>query len=254
MKAFIKWCIIICLVYLIAGCGGSDEPLYQGLPLKTWVKRLEAPETEIRVDALKVIADIGKPARPAKRYVRDVARNDPSTEVRLLAIEALEAMDVPAVEFQNFLDSYYAPIIPDSEEYFDDFERDVSDEDDLLEHASGDDDLAFLRAFEEDRLDSVTSRLSEPMPKDSAEFIRWFTNHQSEEVLNLTNQLNNPKMLAKLLEVGSVIEREFAARKLIEIVGDDPKIIEALEKASNDSIDTIRQAAEEALQKWLPEE
>ena len=78
MKAFIKWCIIICLVYLILGCGGGDKPLYQGLPLKTWVERLEAPEPEIRVDALKVIADIGKPARPAETYVRDAARNDPS--------------------------------------------------------------------------------------------------------------------------------------------------------------------------------
>ncbi len=253
MRTFTIFCAAMFVTALIAGCGEPKEPLYQGLPLKVWVKRLEAPEPEIRADALEVIADVGNPARAAEQYVRNLARNDPSTEVRMLAIKALEAMDVPVVEFQDFLDAYYAPIIPDSEEYFDDMAKNDEDEE-LNEKISGDDDLSYLKAFEENKLDSMASRLSDMMPKDSAEYQEWLEERQAGEVLNLLNQLSNPKMLAKILEIGNAVEREFAARRLGEIPGDDPDIIEALEKASNDTVDIIRQAAEEALHRWMPEE
>ena len=242
--------LIFLTVVFVCGCGGEKKPLYQGLPLKTWVDRLESGEPEIRADALKVIADIGRSARVAEDNVRKLARNDPSIKVRLNAIEALEAMGASTVEFLEFIDSYYKPIIPIGDEETVDLDEEISTEDELSEKIDTEDDLAYLRALEEGTLDTIQEKTFSVMPRDSADYEVWLRERIHEEVQDMMNKLSNPTMLAAMLEFGGDLEREYAACKLAELSGDNPEIIEALEKAEDDPLEEVRQAAEKALENW----
>ncbi|MDP8240686.1 MAG: HEAT repeat domain-containing protein [Candidatus Hatepunaea meridiana] len=243
------------IILLLLSCGKPSEPLYEGMPLKTWVKRLESPEREVREDALKVITKIGKPAIATEPYLRKIANNDPSSEIRVRAIEALEKMDLPVVEYQTFLEEYNSPIIPVSEEdELKELAREIEGEDqDLLRHASGDDDLEYLKAWGEGTLGKERHGDTIKMPKDSAEFAKWLQDRKGEAVDNLLNQLKNPKMLALLLKMGNKVERNFAALRLGQLEGEDNDILEALQQALGDSSDQVSEAAEEAIKKWMPE-
>ncbi|NQT33557.1 hypothetical protein HQ587_00095 [bacterium] len=252
MTKCIKYLIALIIICMIFGCGGAENRTYEGLPLKTWVERLESPEKETRLDALSVIKGIGKPAIAAEPYVRKLARYDPSPAVMLSAIETLETFKVTVVEFQEFLDDYYSPIIPAGEQdELDLFENETEefDDDDILEHISGADDLAYLKELMEGSLDSGERADSNIMPRDSAGYADWMGRHRSEAIDNLLNQLNNPDMLALMLEFGEDIEREFAARQLSELDLENPKINEAIEKALEDPNDSVRVIAERALKK-----
>ncbi len=256
MTKCIKYLIALIVFYMISGCGGTEEKTYEGLPLKTWVERLESQEKEIRLDALSVIRNIGKPAIAAEPYVRKLARFDSSPDVRLSAIETLEMFEVTVVEFQEFLDDYYSPIIPTSEQdELDLLENEIEDfeDDDILKHISGGDDLAYLKELMEDSLDGRDKADSNIMPRDSAGYAEWISKHRSEAIANLLNQLKNPEMLALMLEFGDDIDREFAADRLSELSFENPRIIEAIEKALEDPNDSVRIAAEKALKKLIPE-
>jgi len=243
------------IILLLLSCGKPSEPLYEGLPLKTWVKQLESPEREVREDALKVITKIGKQAIPTEPYLRKIANNDPSPEIRMQAIDALETMDLPVVEFQTFLEEYNSPIIPISEEdELKELAREIEGEDeDMLRHASGGDDLKYLKAWSEGTLDQQRLGDTIKMPKDSVEFAKWLQDRKGEAVGNLLNQLKNPKMLALLLKMGNKVERNFAALRLGQLEGKDDDILESLQQALGDSSDQVSKAAEEAIKKWMPE-
>jgi len=247
--------ILICLSFTIiaGGCGGKKEELYQGLPLKTWVKRLNSPESEIRADALNVIAGIGEQARPAEAQVRKVARSDPSIQVRLLAIDALEAMGEPISEFYEFIEDYNKPIIPTEEEELSSLDEEMSTEDEMTAKIAEEDDLELLKAFVEGKTDSINRSETSLMPTDSAEFEEWVRQKISNEALNMINKLSNPTMLAELLSSGSDLEREFAARRLAELSGDNPDVVTALEKALEDPKEEVQRAAAQALKTWQSE-
>ena len=256
MAKCIKYLIALVIIWVISGCGGAEKRTYEGLPLKTWVERLESPESEIRLDALSVIKGVGKPAIAAEPYVRKLARYDPSPAVRLSAFETLETFGVPVVEFQGFLDDYYSPIIPASEQdELDILENEIeeSEDDDILKHISGEDDMAYLKELMEGSISGGDRADSNIMPRDSAGYAEWIGRHRSEAIDNLLNQLKNPEMLALMLEFGEDIEREFAARRLSELSFENPGIIEAIEKALEDPNDSVRIAAEKALKKLVTE-
>jgi len=230
---------------LVLGCAKPEEPLYQGLTLKTWVERLESSEPEVRADAVKVIQGIGLSARPAENSIRQIARNDPYPDVRILAVEALEAMGASTLEFQNLLEAYHAPVIPEEEE----LPEFMDEEAELLEHISGADDIAFLQAIIEYRAD--TGRLDTTMvPTDSAELAQWIEERRSDAISGLLHQIENPTVLALILEAGNLIERQFAARMLADMEGEDSRIIQALERAVDDPDSLVRSAAFEALKRW----
>ena len=257
MEKCIKYLSALIFICMISGCGGAETRTYEGLPLKKWVERLESPEKEIRLDALSVIKGIGKEAIATEPHVRKLARFDSSPDVRLSAIETLETFDVTVVEFQEFLDDYYSPIIPTNEQdeldllesEFDDVDEDV----DIFKHISGADDLAFLKELMEGSPDSRDRADSNIMPRDSAGYAEWIGKHRGDAISNLLNQLKNPDMLALMLEFGDDTEREFAAGQLSELNIENPDIIEAIEKALEDPNDSVRIAAQRALKKLLPE-
>lgn len=234
---------------LLLGCKGK-EPIYQGLPLKIWVMRLDAPEKEVRLDAIKVIAEIGEPAISAEPFLRQIARKDASLEVRIHAVEALDAINASTTEFQAFVDEYYAPIIPEDE--LQELEEELpADEDEDITASYDGDDLEYLQGLETGIFDEL-ARESTMIPLDSAELTEWIEKHQGTAINNVINQLRNPKVLALLLGSGDDSEKLFAAKQLAEIEGIDTQVFEALKKASNDPL--LKDFVEEALENWEPGE
>jgi len=246
---YIKYLIILTL---LLGCKGKDNQVYQGLPLKTWIIRLDAPEKEIRIDAMKVIAEIGEPAISAEPYLRMIARKDPSTEIRINAIMSLEAINAATAEFQDFIDEYHAPLIPDE---FEEYQAEIAEQqlDDPEEElfSSGDGDLEFLQDLEAGLLDVQKSE-STMIPRDSAELAEWVSNFQGDAISNIMNQLQNPAVLAMLLKSGGDAEKIMAATKLSEMEGSNSQVIEALEKATDNPL--ISDLVKQALEQWEPSE
>ncbi len=246
-----KYIIFLIILTLLAGCKGKDKQIYQGLPLKTWIIRLDAPEKEIRIDAMKVIAEIGEPAIFAEPYLRQIARKDPSPEVKIHAIEALEAINAPTAEFRNFIDEYNAPIIPDEEEMFEVIEEVSTEDIEDFSSGSGGDDLEFLQDFEAGLLDADKREFG-MFPLDSADLSEWVNRFQNDAIANIKNQLRNPSVLALLLKSGNNAEKLFAANRLAELEGSNSQVFEALENALDDSL--VMEAVEKALERWEPAE
>ncbi len=257
--------ILICVTLLI-GCGGEEEPLYEGLTLKMWINRLESPDAENRKDALGIIKEIGKPARIADPQVRAIARNDPFNDVKMLAIETLQAMNLTTVEFQSFITQFETPLSEDIDEEFDygdedELEKIEADdpeaEYDLMESVSGEDDLKYLQDLEDGLFDSIEGKsqadrenMGKTIPSDPDEFKKWSEDNYKGEVSDLLNQISSPRVLATILSDGESIDKLFAATKLSQMSGADEEIFKALEAASSDPDSTIRRLVEQALKNW----
>ncbi len=241
---------LISLIVLpwLGGCGGPEEPIYEGLTLAGWVERLADPDPDIRIDALKVIASIGPPARKIEDTVRTVARRDDDPDVRMRAIEALNAMGMSTVEFQRFVDFYNAPIYPTEDEELSTLWSE-DEEEDVFQDNSSDDDLEYLRKLESGELEKPSADTG-VIPSDSAAFAKWVEQRQLNVAQELLQMLDNPVLLAEILRIGDQLQREFAARALAEKEGEDLKVVEALEQAREDPDETVRQAAAKALGKW----
>ena len=213
-----------------------------------WVARLDSTEPNIRADALEVITGIGKPARPlAENAVRKIAREDPFADVQMLAIEALEVMGAETQEFQTFLDTY-------SEASGND---DTDDE--RMEHLSGEDDLDYLHDLQAEGADSTPTvvgserreRLNRNViPADPDEQRVWSETHRMEDMETFLSQLRNPTVLADILAMGDLIERRFAALMLAEGQGENERVVEALQRAGEDSDSLVRATVETALERW----
>lgn len=263
----LKTCLTLFIAMLLLGCGGKEEVLYEGLPLKIWVERLQSPDEADRKDALNVIKSIGKPASAAEKRVRGVARNDPYTDVKMLAIETLKAMKASTVEFHSFVEQYDMPIRElmrdngEDEDKIDEVEEAIQDEFatfDLEEKASGDDDLSFLQEMEAEALDTigkyrkVADRDEEEsvVPSDPDEFDKWSNNRFQGEVQQLMSQISNPRVLASLLANGGSADKLFAATKLSQMRGVDEEIVKMLEAAQSDPDSLIRSLVNKALNNW----
>lgn len=235
--------LITIMLFLTVNCTREQQPLYQGLPLKVWMERLGAPEPEVRKDALEIIIDIGKPARLAERSVVDIARNDQYPDIRYTAVEALRSMGASTYEFDELVEEFNAPTIPIEEE---NLEGEI---DELSEHSSGEDDFAYLKDLIDGTLESHHSR-SDTVPTDSASMKNLVQDMQDEDVTVLLNQLQHPAVLARLLKLGNVIEKRFAASMLSEIEGSNDTILEILNQARFDSDSLVAESAEKAYQHW----
>jgi hypothetical protein len=258
-----KTITILFCISLLVGCGGEEEPLYEGLTLNMWINRLESPDAEDRKDALGVIKGIGKKALTAENQVRKIAQNDPFIDVKMLAIETLQAMNVTTVEFQSFITQFETPFTEEVDEEFDygdeeDFEdEDMIDSEVLVEGYSGEDDLLYLRDLEEGLFDTVEGKsqqdrddLNKTIPTDPDEYKKWSEEQYKGEVSDLLNQISNPRVLATILSDGESIDKLFAATKLSQMTGADEQIVKALEDASSDPDSTIRRLVKQALEKW----
>lgn len=253
-----KFLMYLISVFILTGCSGSRDQLYQGLPLSVWVERLKSPEDEIRADAIEVLIEIGKPALATEPYLREIARTDPSHVIRVLAIEALDGLDRPIVEFHNFLDDYNAPIIPGIDSELEALYNTYDDEVDFHGKISGADDLAYLKALEEGTLGSERDNPDDEASSDGYRNEEWIEKMQKNNVSNLLNQLNNPKLLELLLEHGESLERDYAGRKLniledMESGDFGSGEIGGLNMMSRDSLESILKAAKEALEKLSSE-
>ncbi len=237
------------ILILSIGCGKVEEPIYEGLTLKAWAQRLKSPEPEVKVDALKVIESIGPKALAAESIVRDIARNESNTDVALKAIETLEAMGAPVIEFEEFLAMYYAPIIPGEDELLFEDEQLDEEEAEMMAHASGEGDLAFLRALESDELDSAETDTT-IVPLNTNEYEDWVESRRSSSLSDVLNILNRPEVLEELIRVGDDLEREFAVKRLATQGGLDPRIVEVLESLLDDPDSTINLNAQKALENW----
>jgi hypothetical protein len=247
-----KYLIYLIILTLLLGCKGKDEKIYQGLPLKTWIMRLDAPEKEIRIDAMKVIAEIGEPAISAEPYLRQIARKDQSPEVKMNAIMALEAINSATAEFQDFIDEYNAPLIPSYDEDLKlEAEEAVDEELEEVDLDIAGDDLEYLQDLEAGVFEEPDSG-STMIPQDSAGLADWVNNYQIDAVADIMNQLSNPAVLAMLLNSGSDADKLLAATKLSEMEGSNSLVVEALEKAVDNP--QISDLVKKALKQWEPSE
>ncbi|MBT7616232.1 MAG: hypothetical protein HN590_02975 [Calditrichaeota bacterium] len=243
--------LLALITFFSTGCGKVQEPVYEGLTLKAWAERLKSPEPEVKIDALKVIESIGPKAYAAESVVRDVAQNEPNNEVAIKAIEALEAMGAPTIEFDEFLAMYYAPIIPGEEEEERTYEEELIDEEEaeMMSHISGEGDLAFLKEleneeFEEEEIDTSI------VPLNSSEYEGWVESRRSSSLTDVLDILSRPEVLEELIRIGDNLEREFAVKKLATQGGLDPRIVESLERLLEDPDSTISLNARKALENW----
>ena len=247
MKYWLMWAL---MALMAAGCARKTEQLYEGMPLKAWEKRLASDEPEVRVDALKVIAGIGRDALPLERAIREIARSDKLEDVRYNAIIALNTMGANVAEFQDFIAQYESPLLSEGDE---EPEGEYSGEDtaptELEEHASTEDDISFLKSMLEDTSDTAVLE-SDVMPADSQERELWIAQRQDATLQNLRDQLRNPRTLIKLLATGDLYERRFASRMLADTGGEDEEIVNALQSAALDADSLVRAAVKEAQQKW----
>lgn len=249
LMMFLRYIILnLVIAVIVTGCGNAPEPLYEGFTLREWVRSLESSEPGIRQDALEVIASAGPVAREWERSIRAVALNDEDNIVKMKAIETLAIIGAPVIEFQEFIDLYNAPLIPDGSEYFSESEEE--EDPDILKNISGEDDLTFLKELESDNL--LDAPVDTGMvPSDSVELALWVDERQSDAARDLLLSLENPLTLSKILLYGNRLQREYAARALIEMTGEDPVVITTLESIEDDDPDAdIRKYASKALEKW----
>ncbi|MCF7810293.1 HEAT repeat domain-containing protein [bacterium] len=246
-----KYLTYLIIFIVLLGCKGKNDKVYQGLPLKTWIIRLDAPEKEIRIDAMKVITEIGEPAISAEPYLRQIARKDKSPDVKMNAIMALEAINAATAEFQDFIEEYNAPIIPEDEEFGIVSEEEIPEEAEEVDFDMAGDDLEYLQDLEAGLLDNPETE-STMIPQDSAELAEWVDNYQIDAVADIMNQLSNPTVLAMLLNSGSDAEKLLAATKLAEMEGSNSQVVEALENAVDNP--QISELVKQALKRWEPSE
>lgn len=238
------------LLFIAAGCGDKDEPSYEGLTLKMWVERLDSPDPMVRLDALGVIKRVGIRALHAEEYIRNLARREKDAEVKMAAIETLEAMGAPVIEFSDFIDLYSAPIIPDEEEFNTDTDGMDSEMMEFMSHASVEEDIEYLqrlaRGEDEDSLLKDTTMV----PKDPDEFEVWAQKKQNSSISVVLNMLDNPAVLSEMIKIGDNVEREFALRKLGNISGSNEDVVKTLTQATQLPDSNLVRLAQRALKHW----
>lgn len=244
--------MLVLLILLVAlGCSSDEESLYEGLTLKAWAERLDSPDPAVKLDALKVIRTIGVKARPAEEHIRNIAREDSDHEVALAAIEALEAMGAPVIEFGEFLDLYYAPVIPDEEIEIIEEENgeDAEEMSEFMEHASVAADIEYLQRLNLGDLDLDQPDTSQ-IPTDPEQFETWKQMKRSSSISDLLDLLNSPEVLNELLKNGGKLEQEFAVRKLATLSGSNPEILNSLLGLTSVTDSSLQQAVSTALNNW----
>ncbi len=250
--------ITITAMILIIGCS-NKEPVYQGLTLDVWAKRLQSEEAVERGDALDVIKEIGKKAKSAERAVRQVARNDKYPDIRMKAIVTLQAMGSVTGEFKKFIANYTEPFLLDDEDGLDLDEMDRMFSDKL----SGEDDLEYLRELEEKKTDSIAkSKIKLEFPAAESDQSEWASKKFTESISILSTELNNPSVLAQLMKSDDFLERQFAMQKLMkQMAGYEEEdeyfelpadVFSAFNLASDDNDSLIKALADEALNNWAP--
>lgn len=236
---------------LLLSCGKESEAKYEGLPLTVWIERITEGDALERLDALRVVTEIGSPAMQIERIVRDAARNETHPQIKLQAIKALEAMGAPIVEFRDFINLYEAPLFPSEEEEYV-YNPDLEEEEEMLANASGADDLEYLRTLSEGGVIGSFNRGDTSMiPSDEDSLTMWTMRKRFEIAESLLSQLRNPHMLSNILQIGGVEERLFAAKSLASQSGVDKEIHDALSAALDDSDPRVREAVREALNNWI---
>lgn len=243
----------ISLLAAVTGC--SREPSYEGVGLKLWVKQLQSEEPALRSEAAAAIGRIGRDARSAETYLRLVASTDPLPNVRVAAINALKGIGAPTREYDDYLAEITAPLIPPlSEEDSLDFVLRAEAQQDYRKEPELDDDLDYLKQFEEDTTTSESSSALEGAPADQEEHGEWVEWRKSEAISNLLTEIRNPEVLAGLLGSGDSEEKLFAARLLAyQEGGINERVVAALQRLATDPDTTLKKLATEALKKWTKE-
>ena len=242
---------------LIAGCG-EKEPNYQGIGLKQWVKKLDSQEAVERKDAANAIGAMGPLARSAELRLRPMAAADPVPAVRVAAIYALKAIGAPSGEFEKYLEE-----VTQSPLEGDEFQESMGESDELdhLEpeepedipssQATGEDDLDFLKEFEQSVTIPPERLAGADMPQDSEAREEWVKQRRQEAVATLLHEMQNPDVLAEMLNSSDPTQKRLAARMLQSREGGtSAELFDALTRAQTDSDTTLRRMAGEALKKW----
>lgn len=238
--------VALALAVLAApSCRRTPEKLYEGLPLQVWAQRLESADPDERLDALKVLTSARRDAAALQDRIRTIARTDPHRDIRFQAVCCLDSMGANIAEFQAFLDSLTQP--PEEGESYVPAETEF--EDDISEKASGEDDLQYLKELEEGVEESETTSVA---PSDTEAVQELAERQRAAEIGTLVNQMRNPRVLATLLTGADAAEQRYAAQILAEMSGDDPVVLEALEKAASSPDTLVRTLARRALEKWKP--
>ncbi len=231
------------MVAMLIGCGKKKELTFEGLPLSIWEERLDSSDPAIQIDALEVLEKAARDALPAEDMVRRTARESSDTKVIIQAVQTLEAMGAVIREFRSIIDLYNAPLIPtEAEIEEDEFSDDAMDEAELMEHASGDDDLNYLKQLAREEADTTfrddESNSSDMIPTNPDELKEWVKSHQGTAVSDVLNMLSNPAVLKEMMNSGGALEQAYAVKKLMELSIDDLDLIEMM-KSLNINPDSI---------------
>ncbi|MBM3327427.1 MAG: hypothetical protein FJY65_10735 [Calditrichaeota bacterium] len=234
------------LIFILTlGCG-KREPVYEGLPLSTWVERLSSEAPEERGDAARSIGEIGSAAKTVENALRTAARREIIPDVKIAEVLALKSIGADIKEFEDFMKTTTAPIIStedDSVEYNPDEYYEGEQE-----PAPGEDDLQYLMQLADGTTDSLSAL--KMFPKDLEAQRKWAEERRQEQIGTMMSQLQNPDVLAEILRAGDLEERRLAARMLVGRSGVNAAVVDALEGAKFDTDSLIKTAAAEALKKW----
>lgn len=249
--------IALCIVFF-QGCS-KKEVIVQGIPLTVWAERLTSEDPAVRADALDVIATVGKKAKTIELPVRQIARNDKFQDIRLKAIDALDAMGAVTGEFDAFVSERTAPLIPEESEFSEELTEAM-----FSDKVSGETDIEMLQEIMDEKLDSVKGMKLDDLdfPIGEEDRADWAQKKLTEEIGRLSNELSNPAVLTRLMSSEDVLERRFAIQKLIgQLAGKEEDfefeipsdILGALSSAREDSDSLIQALAEEAFGRWSDE-
>ncbi len=241
----------------LAGC--SREPTYNDIGLSRWVKQLSSDEPALRQDAAHAIGGMGKQAHTAEADLRAIARRDPLPVVRVAAINALGAIGATTTEFDAYLKEVTAPLLPrvESKNAELGLPEDKEGDGEYTDNTSrGDDDIAYLQELEGDSTSGPSQggsngQMNIPFPSDTEAREGWAQQHRTEAIENLLQEIQNPEVLAQMVNSGDALQRRFAARMLQnQDGGPNANVFDALARAKADSDSVLRNIAVEALKKW----
>lgn len=253
--------ILLIILGLVVSCNGSKEPEAQGLKLSVWVERLDDSDPAVRLDALTVIKEIGKPAGSAEDKIRTLARQEQYPDVKMKAVEALQAMGKSVEEFRAFIAYYTAPFDDTPTEdggmstktYDEDGGGTYNDGQGSRTPGGSSDDLDMLKELMEDSAkflipDSLGN--ASRQQADEKQLVQLGQKRRTESMQNLMDQIQNPGTLVSMLEMGDLQEKIYALSKLASQSGENSQVVSALDIAQLDSDSTIRRLAKQASKNW----
>jgi len=242
---------------ILASC--QSEPEYQGIGLKRWIGQLRSEEKAMRIEAAQALGAIGPKAHSAEEQLRAVASADPLPAVRVEAIYALKKIGAATAEFEPYLKEVTRPAVDtedDEESSFgsDDLDLAEGDGDDLRNgrnEGAPDDDFAYLQALSEAEDSIMRSASASEMPQDPQAQEEWKKARRQEAITGLLQEMDNPDVLAGILDNGDPLQRRLAARMLQNKEGGiNSEVFAALTKARADSDTVLKRIAADALKKW----